>query len=106
MFFYAVAFMCRITCFVCQVDVLTPGGNGVPVTPKQELTVEQLQLNRATSNTSVIERMRTDVYADELWQACIKDAKAGRMTQPVPLQFEHLADRHLSPRFGVAQGTL
>ena len=53
---------------------------------------------------SLLERLRQDDFAEDLWQACLKDFEAGRMTFPEPLQFDDLKSKHLSPRFGIEQG--
>ena len=91
--------------FDSQVDELEVSGNGVPTDPGDSISVEELVSQREANNYSILSRLREDEHSAELFSACVNDAKKGRMSHPVPLDFSALAEVSLSPRFGVEQGT-
>ena len=90
--------------FDLQVDGLTVSGNGVPTDPGDSISVEELVSQREANNYNILSRLREDEHSAELFSACVEDAKKGRMSHPVPLDFSALAEVSLSPRFGVEQG--
>ena len=96
--------MLVLRAFVSQVDRLTASGNGVPTDPGDSISVEELVSQREANNYSILSRLREDEHSAELLSACVEDAKKGRMSHPVPLDFSALAEISLSPRFGVEQG--
>ena len=95
-----------LTVHCVKVDELELSGNGVPIAPERDLTLEELLAQRLESNTELLRRMREDPHAVDLMDACEKDAELGRMSQPRVLEMHELEEFTLSPRFGVEQGTL
>ena len=91
---------------VAQVGPLPGVGNGTPMQPKTETSIDELVKGRSEKNNELLMRLREDEHADHLLQACWADAECGRMECPRKLQFEELLDYNFSPRFGVLQGWL
>ena len=91
-------------CVALQVGELEYAGNGRPVVPKSTMSVQELDKECAAGNFKLLERLREDEHAALLLQACVDDAKKGRMTQPRELSFGDMASECFSARFGVEQG--
>ena len=97
----------HVSALICvyQVGILPRTGNGTPLVPQLEVSMEKLTSGRVHNNARVLERLSADVNADALMKTCVEDAALGRMTEPQVLEGSGmLADSvHVSPRFGVAQ---
>lgn len=89
-----------------QVGRLPLSGNGVPARSRQAVCVQQLSENKHDNNLELLERIKEDVHSKALMQACEDDALLGRMSLPRVLQMDDVELVHLSPRFGVAQGSV
>ena len=59
---------------VYQVGILPRAGNGTPLVPQLEVSMEQLTSDRVSNNARVLERLSADVNADALMKTCLEDA--------------------------------
>ena len=89
---------------VHKVGAVTISGNGKRVKPDNPSTVDELREERAETNWALLRRLKPDAHAEALKEACVEDAKLGRMTYPEPLQLDKMEEVRFSPRFGVEQG--
>ena len=89
---------------VHKVGAVPISGNGKRVKPDNPSTVDELRKERVETNWALLKRLKPDAHAEALKEACVNDAKLGRMTYPEPLQLDQMEEVHFSPRFGVEQG--
>jgi len=74
------------------------------VAPVQEMAVDELVASRSEGNSKILSRLREDCHAQDLYDACMEDARLGRMTVPAPVGMDGVGELTISPRFGVEQG--
>ena len=66
--------------------------------------IDDLSQDRQRSNELLLKSLRQDKFADELMDLTLRDAKLGRMSQPVLVDSCDLHKVLLAPRFAVEQG--
>ena len=76
----------------------------MPLAAEGMLTLAELRQRRMENNSTVLERLTPDQHAEALFEACVSDARLGRMTEPMALRLEDLDRLHFSPRFPVLKG--
>jgi len=83
---------------------LTRAGNGEPLVPKSDCSIEQLVRQQDKCNAELIKKLRVDEFEEELLEQTCKDAALHRMSVPMPLSEAALGGISVCQRFGVAQG--
>ena len=88
------------------IGLLANTGNGSAIEPKTGTaeSIGKLKQNRLERNRALISNLKEDEHAKELWAMVVDDAAKGRMSKPVPVGFDHLSAKTLSPRFCIIQG--
>ena len=76
----------------------------MPLAAEGMLTLEELRQRRMENNSTLLQQLTPDQHAEALFEACVSDAKLGRMTEPMSLRLEDLDRLHFSPRFPVVKG--
>ena len=80
-------------------------GGGERLLIKESFEPDNLLGRTEQINEKILTRLREDVHASTLHQACLDDALLGRMTEPELATPRHCIENVLSPRFSVEQGS-
>jgi len=85
------------------VGLLPVSGSGVPVQRPDAQPVSTVLGGAAQANRALLASLKEDAHSATLLQQSFKDARMGRVTQPVTAVQADLSANVLSPRFGVVQ---
>ena len=71
---------------------------------EEQLSASEFEKQRVLSNRKVLKGLKQDVFADQLLEMTLADAKLKRMSQPRVVSEKDIMQFTLSPRFCVQQG--
>ena len=90
-------------CGAPAVGPLPVSGSGVPVKRPDAQPVSTVLAGAAQANRALLASLKEDAHSATLLQQTFKEARMGRVTQPVTADQADLCTNILSPRFGVVQ---
>ena len=90
-------------CGAPAVGPLPVSGSGVPVKRPDAQPVSSVFAGAAQANRALLSSLKEDTHSATLLQQTFKEARMGRVTQPVTADQADLCTSILSPRFGVVQ---